>query len=105
MLFRSGAHSHLDGVRWWNVKHPSKYSEKLADFESPMQDREVLGDKEKNEERIMLQIRLREGLSDLTPGQLRILANYPNDVEIIGNRAVLTPSGRLIADRIVRELI
>ena len=100
-----GAHSHLDGVRWWNVKHPSKYSEKLATFESPMQDREVLGDKEKNEERIMLQIRLREGLSDLTPGQLKILANYPNDVEIIGNRAVLTPSGRLIADRIVRELI
>ena len=53
----------------------------------------------------MLQIRLREGLSDLTPEQLKVLANYPNDVEIIENRAVLTPSGRLIADRIVRELI
>ena len=100
-----GAHSHLDGVRWWNVKHPNKYSEKLAAFESPMQDREVLGDQEKHEERIMLQIRLREGLSDLTPEQLKVLANYPKDVEIIENRAVLTASGRLIADRIVRELI
>ena len=53
----------------------------------------------------MLQIRLREGLSDLTPEQLKVLANYANEVEIIDNRAVLTPSGRLIADRIVRELI
>ena len=100
-----GAHSHLDGVRWWNLKHPSKYSEKLAEFESPIQDREVLGEKEKNEERIMLQIRLREGLSDLTPENLAVLAKYPDEVEIIENRAVLTPSGRLVADRIVRELI
>ena len=70
-----------------------------------MQDREVLGEKEKHEERIMLQIRLREGLSDLTPEQLLVLADYPYEVEIIDNRAILTAAGRLIADRIVRELI
>lgn len=102
-----GAHSHLDGVRWWNVKHPSKYSEKLAAFESPMQDREVLGEKEKQEEKIMLQIRLREGLalSELTSSQIDILENYPEQVLITEQRAQLTPMGRLIADRIVRELI
>jgi len=102
-----GAHSHLDGVRWWNVKHPSKYSEKLAAFESPMQDREVLGDKEKQEEKIMLQIRLREGLalSELTASQIGILENYPAEVLITEQRAQLTPTGRLIADRIVRALI
>jgi oxygen-independent coproporphyrinogen-3 oxidase len=102
-----GAHSHVDGVRWWNVKHPSKYQEKLVNFESPMQDREVLGDSEKRDEKIMLQIRLREGiaLSDLNENQLKVLGNYPEQVETIENHMVLTPAGRLIADRIVRELI
>ena len=102
-----GAHSHVDGVRWWNVKHPAKYQEKLGSFESPMQDREVLGDSEKHDEKIMLQIRLREGiaLSDLNENQLKVLRNYPEQVETIENRMVLTPVGRLIADRIVRELI
>ena len=102
-----GAHSHIDGTRWWNVKHPSKYSEKLTAFESPMQDREVLSESEKLEEKIMLQIRLREGLqlSELTETQKRVLANYPGQVSISGDRAQLTPTGRLIADRIVRALI
>jgi oxygen-independent coproporphyrinogen-3 oxidase len=102
-----GAHSHLDGTRWWNVKHPSKYSEKLSAFESPMQDREVLGEVEKREEQIMLQIRLREGLklSELTASQIRVLESYPEQVTINGESAQLTPAGRLIADRIVRELI
>lgn len=102
-----GAHSHIDGTRWWNVKHPSKYQEKLAAFESPMQDREVLGELEKRDEKIMLQIRLREGLAkdELTETQLRILENYPEQIMSVNNRLVLTPKGRLIADRIVRELI
>lgn len=102
-----GAHSHLDGVRWWNVKHPAKYENKLMSFESPMQDREVLKDSEKRDEKIMLQIRLREGflLDELTENQIAIIDNYRNQVEKQGNRIVLTPEGRLIADRIVRELI
>ena len=25
-----GAHSHVGGVRWWNVKHPSAYADRLA---------------------------------------------------------------------------
>ena len=102
-----GAHSHLDGVRWWNFKHPSKYQEQLAKFESPMQDREKLTESEKRDEEIMLRIRLREGiaLSDLTPTQISKLDNFKEEVEIIDNHMVLTVKGRLIADRIVRELI
>ena len=73
--------------------------------DSPVAESETLTEEQKRDEEVMLKIRLREGLSDLTPEQLKVLANYPNDVEIIENRAVLTPSGRLIADRIVRELI
>ena len=29
-----GAHSHVDGVRWWNVKHPAAYAQRLAAGES-----------------------------------------------------------------------
>ena len=37
-----GAHSHRDGVRWWNVKHPRTYADRLAAGQSPEEDREVL---------------------------------------------------------------
>ena len=102
-----GAHSHVNGVRWWNVKHPSKYQEQLAKFESPMQDRETLTESQMRDEKFMLQIRLKEGLAlnELNPAQLSKLADFSGQVETIENRLVLTPSGRLIADRIVRELI
>ena len=102
-----GAHSHLNGVRWWNVKHPSRYQEQLAKFESPMQDREVLDSAQKRDEALMLGIRLREGISisDLSKSQLEVLDRFPEQLETINNQIVLTPAGRLIADRIVRELI
>ena len=102
-----GAHSHIDGTRWWNVKHPAKYQEKLSAFESPMQEREVLSDSEKRDEKIMLQIRLRDGIAinELSAAQIAVLDNYKEQVETIKNRVVLTAAGRLIADRIVREMI
>jgi len=102
-----GAHSHVDGVRWWNVKHPTKYQEQLKKFESPMQDRETLTAAQKRDEEIMLKIRLREGLSisDLSEAQIKILAEYPAEVTQIGENFVLNEKGRLIADRIVRSLV
>ena len=33
--FGPGAHSHVGGVRWWNVKHPTAYAARLAAGESP----------------------------------------------------------------------
>ncbi len=39
-----GAHSHVAGERWWNVKHPSAYAARIAAGESPAQDGEVLED-------------------------------------------------------------
>ena len=37
-----GAHSHVGGIRWWNVRHPTAYAERLAAGASPAQAREVL---------------------------------------------------------------
>ena len=59
---RPGAHSHVGGVRWWNVKHPAAYAQRLGDGLSPALAREVLTDEDRRVERVLLEIRLREGL-------------------------------------------
>ena len=57
-----GAHSHVAGARWWNVKHPAAYAERLAAGMSPAQDHEVLDDQTRRVERVLLEVRLRTGL-------------------------------------------
>ncbi len=57
-----GAHSHVGGVRWWNVKHPAAYAQRLADGLSPAHAREVLDDETRRVERVLLETRLRDGL-------------------------------------------
>ena len=37
-----GAHSHVGGVRWWNVKHPTAYANRLGSGLSPAAGRETL---------------------------------------------------------------
>jgi putative oxygen-independent coproporphyrinogen III oxidase len=107
-----GAHSHIDGVRWWNMKHPTAYKSALFDGGSPIQESEALTDRQKSDEIIMLSIRMRGGisLSDLSAGQRLKVAAYQDSGHVDRARWVegtlqLTPAGRLIADRIVRELV
>src|SRR5699024_5636158 len=57
-----GAHSHVGGVRWWNRKHPAPYAAALAAGRSPAQAREVLGDEARRTERVLLELRLADGL-------------------------------------------
>src|SRR3954452_1916227 len=57
-----GAHSHVGGVRWWNVKHPAAYAERLARYSSPTHAREQLDDEARRFEDVMLRLRLVEGL-------------------------------------------
>ena len=54
-----GAHSHVGGVRWWNVKHPSAYAKRLADGVSPGHGPGVLTDDDRRVEDVMLRVRLR----------------------------------------------
>jgi oxygen-independent coproporphyrinogen-3 oxidase len=103
-----GAHSHVDGKRFWNLKHPTTYKQKLFAGETPILDSEQLTADQIKDEAILLQIRMREGLEIalLLPHQLEVLAEYRDNgfVEINEDRVLLTPTGRLIADRIVREI-
>ena len=107
-----GAHSHIDGRRWWNVKHPTAYRERIEKSLSPMQEEEILSEAERSREEIMLLIRLASGLprAGLDARQAAIVANYLDSGDIdqpawSHGALVLTQQGRLIADRIVRELV
>lgn len=107
-----GAHSHMDGTRWWNMKHPTAYKNALFAGASPLQESEVLTPQQKSDEAIMLSIRMRGGisLSDLSQGQRERVAEYRQSGHLDSTQwdmgtMQLTPNGRLIADRIVRELV
>ncbi len=107
-----GAHSHIDGIRWWNVKHPTQYTSALLAGNSPEKDREVLTHSQQSDESIMLSIRMKQGieLSTLAPGQQDRVEEYSRSGHLDRDRweqgfLQLTPQGRLIADRIVRELV
>jgi oxygen-independent coproporphyrinogen-3 oxidase len=104
------------GVRWWNVKHPRAYATRLEAGQSPGAGRELLTRAEAHLERVMLGVRLREGLDlgvlsdagrtavaglvarELLDGRAAVGAGgHPA-------RAVLTRRGRLLADSVVRDL-
>jgi putative oxygen-independent coproporphyrinogen III oxidase len=107
-----GAHSHVGGVRWWNVKHPTAYARRLAAGASPGQGREVLSDRERYIEQVMLRLRLASGLP------LAVLDDHGRaaaaralgdgllqEEPYADGRAVLTLRGRLLADAVVRDLL
>ena len=103
-----GAHSHVGGVRWWNVKHPRPYAERLAAATSPAAGRELLDDETRRFERILLETRLVEGLPvAVLDGPARRGLPHLHDRGLVAparDRVVLTVEGRLLADAVVREL-
>jgi oxygen-independent coproporphyrinogen-3 oxidase len=107
-----GAHSHLAGTRWWNVKHPARYAAALAAGQSPEAGREVLGEPERHVEAVMLRLRLAEGLAlNLLDEAGRTAAGRAGDDGLLDpaafarGRAVLTRRGRLLADAVVHALL
>jgi putative oxygen-independent coproporphyrinogen III oxidase len=106
-----GAHSHVGGTRWWNVRHPAAYAARIAAGVSPGQAREILTPSERRTERIMLLTRLAAGcpLDELTPaGQAAAAAaaadGLAEPAAHAEGRVALTPSGRLLADAVIRGL-
>ena len=107
-----GAHSHVGGVRWWNVKHPAAYAARVAAGRSPAQARELLTDEQRRDERILLEVRLADGLdlSVLSPRGRRAAAEAAasgllDPAALAAGHAVLTLRGRLLADAVVRMLV
>jgi len=115
-----GAHSHIGGVRWWNVRHPTAYAQRIQAGQSPAQAREVLTAQQHLSEQVLLRSRLREGLrlKDVgLPGESpaqqpvpELLRDLVADGLVEADTArqgvvVLTRSGRLLADTVVRALL
>lgn len=106
-----GAHSHVNGLRWWNVKHPAAYAQRLAADESPAAARERPDAAARRLEDVLLRSRIAEGIvvSDLTDEGRHAIAALIADGLIDGasavrGRVVLTRRGRLLADAVVRAL-
>ena len=107
-----GAHSHVGGVRWWNVKHPAAYAARLADGVSPAHAREELTAQDRRVEQVLLSVRLAEGcpLALLEPAGLAAAETLGTDGllapdALADGRAVLMLRGRLLADAVVRALV
>lgn len=104
-----GAHGHLDGVRWWNVKHPARYAQSLAEGQLPVAGHEVLTGSERHIEAVMLAARLRSGL----PVDLLDNDELGRAGELVSSGLLhstddgfaLTDRGRYLADGVVRDVL
>ena len=106
-----GAHSHIGGVRWWNVKHPAAYADRIAAGDSPAAGREILDEATRSVEAVLLRSRIREGLpvGELAASGRTAIAGLIADELVdpaaaFAGRVVLTVKGRLLADAVVRRL-
>ena len=107
-----GAHSHVGGVRWWNVKHPGAYAAALEAGKSPGAGREILPLEDRRVERILLELRLLAGVPagpaaprGLAASQRALSDGLLQRGPYEAGRAVLTLRGRLLADAVVRDLV
>ncbi|MGK2308799.1 radical SAM family heme chaperone HemW [Cutibacterium sp. V970] len=104
-----GAHSHVNGTRWWNVKHPATYRSRLTEGRLPAEDHEVLNARQRHEETVLLRLRLVDGLplSQLT--EVERHRAYHVEEQGLGaiqnGRLMLNLSGRMVADRIITDLL
>jgi oxygen-independent coproporphyrinogen-3 oxidase len=98
--FGCAAHSHRAGRRWWNVRTPDRYIELVEQQRSTQASGEMLDDETRRIEGLQLALRLRDGVPDtaLDGGALDGL------VDRVGDRWVLTRSGRLLANEISTRL-
>jgi len=104
-----GAHGSVGDHRWWNVKHPGSYAETACRGELPIAGFELLGDRERHVERVMLGLRLRSGISlgSLSAAERCRAEAAAADglLRLVGERMVLTERGRLLADAVVRDIL
>ncbi|MDO5663306.1 MAG: radical SAM family heme chaperone HemW [Brachybacterium sp.] len=106
-----GAHRHRDGMRAWNVKHPSRYAGLVRAGELPVQETEQLTDEERALERVLLELRIADGLPvEAIPAAaqnmvtVHVERGHLDRGAAAEGRLVLTRSGRLLADAVVRDL-
>lgn len=116
--FGPGAHSSLDGRRWWNLRAPAAYSRRLEAGESVVEGEEAIGDALSMGETMMLGLRLlQEGVSkeefaarhgrrleEVYATELRELQAW-GLLEMLDGRVRLTPRGRLLGNQVFQRFL
>ena len=108
-----GAHSHLDGTRFYNVKHPARYAVTISGGELPVKDSEGLTAEDRHTEKIMLGLCLAEGIDasllgedELDKARRQAEAGMVEFVSVDGGQRIqLTNRGRLLADAIIVDIL
>ncbi|GAA1471930.1 radical SAM family heme chaperone HemW [Corynebacterium felinum] len=103
-----GAHSHLDGHRFFNVKHPRTYADAVAAEKLPIKESEWLSEWERHEEKVMLGLRLKEGLpaADFSESELAVAQGFADRGLLeVGKTVALTSMGRLLADGMIADIL
>ncbi len=100
-----GAHGHLDGRRWWNLKHPTAYARAVAEGVAPVAGEEWVDETGRELERVMLGLRTRGGIEREGLPEVAVQALEDEGlIDACDSRVRLTAEGRLLADAVVRRL-
>jgi oxygen-independent coproporphyrinogen-3 oxidase len=113
--FGPGAHSHVGGVRWWNVKNPAAYSDRMSAGLSPALEREIIDQENRDIEKVMLETRISDGISldwmkSKGFAEPNVIAGLIADqlvepMQAMRGQIILTAKGRLLADFVVLKLL
>jgi putative oxygen-independent coproporphyrinogen III oxidase len=96
----SAAHSHQDGRRFWRVRTPERYIERVRSGASTEAGEEVLDGPTRKFEKLELALRTRDGV----PAESLNTDGLEDLVSSDGERVVLTRRGRLLANEIALRL-
>jgi len=97
------AHSHVDGRRWWNVRTPERYIERISAGQSPESSSEFLDEEHRRVEGLQLSLRTREGVPSNSLGESD-LEELEGLITRDGDRLQLTVEGRLLANEVAVRL-
>lgn len=107
-----GAHGHIGNQRFVNVKHPARYSAMISGSEDALALKGVedLSPSERHEERVMLALRLAEGIeeSQLPESTTSCVQRFIDDGLLwrpSPDRVAVTNRGRLLADGIITDIL
>ena len=100
------AHGHAQGRRWWNVRAPERYVDRIARGATPEGGAEELDAPTQREERLGLLLRTRAGVdpAGLSPSVLEDLVST-GLLSSADGRVVLTRRGRLLATDVTARLL
>jgi oxygen-independent coproporphyrinogen-3 oxidase len=102
----AGAHSYREGLRWWNVRPPAQYMAMVDRCERPIGGSEQLSEDERGLERLLLGLRVADGIPKDWVDPHRTGAFVERGLmRYQGDRISLTDKGLLLANEVVTALV